>query len=239
MMKHLRECVLAVFLASMSFCGAINLHRGIEHLPYTDGKAWHLGFSVGMHVQDIAVTHNGFITEGGRTWFVDQPSYSPGFCVNGLIDFRLNDYLNLRVSPGLWYGSRTIKMADTTLGGYESQNMKSTFVVLPLDIKFSGMRLLNSRPYVTTGLMGAVDLSKKQRDFLKFKSTDVYLTFGVGCDFYLPFFKWNPEIKFCLGLTDILDHRRKDLADDPVRMEITNSLKKVKSKMIVITFYFE
>lgn len=62
---------------------------------------------------------------------------------------------------------------------------------------------------------------------------------GLGCDFYLPYFKLNPEIRFCLGLTDVLQRRRPDLADDPQRMDITRSLLKARSKMIVLTFYFE
>lgn len=238
-MKCIKKYFFLLFLIFSLQCEALNLHRGLENLPYADGKAWHLGFSVGMHLQDMAVRHNGFVTESGRTWFVDQPSYSPGFCVNGLIDFRLNEYFNLRFSPGLWFGSRTIKMVDLSFGEVESQNMKSTFIVIPIDVKFSAKRLHNSRPYISSGLMGAIDVSKKQRDFLKFNSTDIYLTFGVGCDFYLPFFKFIPEIKFCLGLSDILDHKRLDLDDDPGRMEITRSLRQIKSKMIVFTFYFE
>ena len=57
--------------------------------------------------------------------------------------------------------------------------------------------------------------------------------------FYLPFFKLNPEIKFCFGLTDILKHDRPDLVDDPQKLKMTESLTKVKSNMIVLTFYFE
>lgn len=68
---------------------------------------------------------------------------------------------------------------------------------------------------------------------------DAFLTVGLGCDFYLPFFKLNPEIKFCFGLTDVLRHDRPDLVDDPQTMKITDSLKKVKNNMIVLTFYFE
>ena len=46
-------------------------------------------------------------------------------------------------------------------------------------------------------------------------------------------------MKFCFGLTDVLQHKRPDLADDPEMIKITDSLKKVKSSMIVITFNFE
>ena len=46
-------------------------------------------------------------------------------------------------------------------------------------------------------------------------------------------------MKFCFGLSDVLKHDRPDLVDDPETMKITNSLSKIKSNMIVFTFYFE
>ena len=218
---------------------AVDLTHGPLNLPYTDARAWHLGFSVGIHTQDVRFSHTGFVTPDGETWVLDQPSYSPGFCVGGLVDFRLNDYFNIRVSPGLWFGNRNIRMADTSLGATEKQNLKSTFVVMPVDVKFSSVRFRNSKPYLTAGVMPAFDVSKKRAEFLKFKSADFYLTFGLGCDFYLPFFKLNPEIKFCLGLTDVLCHNRPELADDPSLIKFTRSIRKATSRMIVLTFYFE
>ena len=97
----------------------------------------------------------------------------------------------------------------------------------------------NTRPYVTAGAMAAFDVSKKRSDYLMFNPADVYLTIGLGCDFYLPFFKFIPEIKFCFGLTDILRHDRPDLDLDPDTFKMTQSLSKVKSNMVVINFYFE
>ena len=47
-------------------------------------------------------------------------------------------------------------------------------------------------------------MSKKRSEFLRFNTFDAYLSLGIGCDFYLPFFKLNPEVKFCFGLTDML-----------------------------------
>ena len=61
----------------------------------------------------------------------------------------------------------------------------------------------------------------------------------MGCDFYLPFFKLNPEIRFCFGLSDILQRNRPELEDDPSTLRITEALSKVKSRMIMITFFFE
>ncbi|MDE7189808.1 MAG: PorT family protein, partial [Muribaculaceae bacterium] len=83
------------------------------------------------------------------------------------------------------------------------------------------------------------DVSKKRSEYLWMNTSDFYLTLGLGCDFYLPFFKLIPEIKFCFGLTDVLRHDRPDLVDDPETFKITQSLKKVRSNMVVINFYFE
>lgn len=209
--------------------------------PYADLKRTHLGFSVGMHMQDLSFTHNGFITPEGEQWVMEVPGYSPGFCVNVLGDLRLHRYFNLRLSPGMYFGSKNVEIINSAMPEEPRyrQDVKSAYVVLPLDLKISGDRLHNSRPYVTLGGMATFDISKKRSEFLRFNTSDFYLTLGMGCDFYLPYFKLNPEIKFCFGLTDILQHDRPDLVDDPVGLNITGSIKKVKSKMFVITFYFE
>ncbi len=233
--------ILLVSIAAFPGTGALaqQLNDKLLNRPYADMRRWHLGFSVGVHTQDLNFTNNGFVTEAGETWFVDQPSFSPGFCVNGLIDFRLNDYFSLRLSPGLYFGNREIKMHDTTGDNWLSQNLKSTYVVLPLDLKYSAQRFRNVRPYLTSGIMPAFDVSKKRSDYLKLNTADFYLTVGFVCDFYLPYFKLNPEIKFCFGLTDVIQHKRNDLVDDPDKMKITQSLKKATSQMVVLTFYFE
>lgn len=207
--------------------------------PYADLKKWHLGFSVGAHVQDLSFTHNGFLTPNGERWVTEVPSFSPGFCVNVLADLRLHKYLNLRFTPGMYFGNKGVEMLDYNNETVLRQDVKSAYVVTPLDLKISGERFGNSRPYVTAGMMASFDISKKRSDYLLFNSTDLYLCVGLGVDFYLPFFKLIPEIKFCFGLTDILKHDRPDLVDDPETFKITQSLKKVKSNMVVINFYFE
>lgn len=235
--KIITVILFAVIAAATGF--AKDFNDKVLNRPYADFRTWHLGFSFGLHAQMLNITHNGFTTEDGETWYMDQPDYSPGFCVNGLFDLRLNKYFNLRVTPGMYFGNRVIKMRDTSSEQTLQQNVKSAFVVMPIDIKYSALRYRNARPYITAGVMPAFDVTKKNNDYLKLKPTDVYLTCGLGCDFYLPYFKLIPELKFCFGLTDVIDHERKDLTDDPSKLKITQSIKKATSAMVVLTFYFE
>lgn len=218
---------------------ARRLNDKVDNRPYADLRRWHLGFSVGMNTLDTRFTHNGFITDDGEQWRVEQVNYQPGFSVSGLVALRLNNYFSLRLSPGMMFGARDIRFLDLTNGSKERQSIKCAYVTLPLDLKFAAQRVHNVRPYVVGGVMPAFDVSKKRSDFLKLNSTDCYITIGFGCDFYLPFFKLIPELKFCFGLADILTHKRPDLADDPSRMKFTQSLGKATSKMVCLTFYFE
>ena len=100
----IRRTILAVIISAISLVGAVNApaqqrNDKILNRPYSDLRRWHMGFSVGINTLDLAFTHNGFVTADGQSWFMEQPSFSPGFCVNGLFNLRLNDYFSVRLSP--------------------------------------------------------------------------------------------------------------------------------------------
>lgn len=235
----LKKIILLIGLVVCIFPSEAKPNEKLKNRPYADLKRWHWGFSVGMHVQDLNFTHNGFLTSQGEKWAIEVPTFSPGFCLNVLADLRLHQYVNLRFTPGMYFGSKGVEMREYSSGEILKQDVKTAYVVTPLDIKISGDRLHNIKPYITGGFMATFDVTKKRMDYLVFNTCDTYLTVGLGTDLYLPFFKLIPEVKFCFGLTDILKHKRPDLEDDYNMYKITQSLSKVKSKMVVINFYFE
>lgn len=219
----------------------------ILNRPYADTKKVHFGFSVGMNFQNLAITNNGHVTEDLEEWYADVPAHSPGFSVNVLADYRIAEHFNLRLSPGLYFGNKVVRYLNYRANPEredqthykQSQNIKSTYIVVPIDLKMSAKRYHNMRPYFTVGAMYAGDLAKDRSEQLKLKNSDVMLTVGLGCDFYMPFFKLCPEVKFCFGLKNLLDKNRPDLADDTYTQRFTESVNKIKNDMVVVTFYFE
>lgn len=240
-MQRLTVLLVVTFMAAALplSAKADRLNDKLLNRPYSDMRRWHLGFSVGLNMFDFSFHHNGLVTEDGRTWFMEQPDPSPGFCVNGLFSLRLNDYFSVRVTPGIYFGNRLVRFKDTTNGDEERQDLKSAYLVLPVDLKFAAQRMRNIRPYMIGGIMPAVDVLKKRADFIRTNAFDFFLTVGFGCDLYLPYFKLIPELKFCFGLTDAIQHNRPDLVDDPWRLGVSNSLKRATTQMVVLTFYFE
>lgn len=234
-----RIAILSLLVVAALSAGAKQLNDKLLNRPYADLKAWHLGFSIGLHMQDLQFTNNA-LTEDGAQWFAEQPDFSPGFCVNGLIDFRLHTHLNVRLSPGIWFGNKVVNFRDALSGATQSQNIKSTILVLPIDLKISALRYRNVRPYVTAGVMPTFDVGKRRSDeLIHLKKFDTFLTIGLGLDAYFPYFKFVPEVKFCFGLANALKTSRDDLADTPEQMIFTRSIDRAVSRMIVLTFYFE
>ena len=233
-----RWCAGVVAVLSL-MCGTVSAQpRKVQNLPYADYKLLHLGFSIGTHVQDMTFVHSGFVTEGGESWYMDIPDFSPGFNVNLMADLYLCQYLNLRVSPGIFFGNKVVKYRESNTQEYRTQDLKSNYIVLPVELKFSAERCNNFRPYLIGGVMATADVSKKKNDLLKLNTFDGYLTIGFGCDLYLPYFKLIPELKFCFGLADVINRNRSDLKD-PADIKFTQSLKKATSNMVVLSFYFE
>lgn len=231
--------MIAGILSGKGSVCAAGLNDRLLNRPYADQRPWHLGFGFGVNFPTLALTHRGEVSPAGECWFMEQPSVSPGFSVCGVADFRLNGFFSLRLTPGISFCSRELKMLDSSFGLVAGQNIKSTFVQVPVDVKYSALRFGNLRPYMSGGIMASFDLSKNNTDMLRLKAADMYLCFAVGSDFYLPYFKLIPELKFCFGLTDALQHNRPDLADNPNGLKFTRALTKAQSRMVVLTFYFE
>jgi len=243
-LRHITLCVLALLCCVAAWSQD---NDKILNRPYADRKPLHFGFSVGVNFQNLAITNNGYITDDGECWFADVPQHSPGFSVNVLADYRIAEHFNLRFSPGLYFGNKVVNFLNS-LGNPEwadqthykqTQNIKSTYIVAPIDLKMSAKRYHNMRPYFTTGAMFVYDLAKDRSEQYRLKHADLMLTVGMGCDFYLQFFKFCPEIKFCFGLKNLLERNRPDLENNPDLLRFTESVDKLKSNMVVVSFFFE
>ena len=226
--------------------------RRPQHKPYIDLRPLHFGISVGFHAQDIEFQNVGPQTQvlsdgttASQTILCDQDNWNPGFSVGVLADLRLSNHLSARLSPTMHFGAkhlafRTRTTTDET--GRElltTQDMKNVYISFPLDLKFAAERFNNYRPYVVAGVSPMINLSGKDQEYIQLKRYDTMIEVGLGCDFYLPFFKLIPELKFCYSLSDAIDYRHTDELTDENKRFYARSVTPGHSKMIVLTFYFE
>lgn len=232
-----RTMALLLFAGcSLSVCAQ---QRKVQNKPFIDERRFHYGFTVGLHDQGLSLTNNGFIDPAtGAQWVAANDRHNFGFSVGVLGEWKLNPTFSLRLIPSLHFGSKHIRFRNLADEGRNSQDMKSTYVALPIDLKVSAPRFNNYRPYVVAGLSPMYDLTANKHTLLRTKAFNLMLETGIGCDLYLPFFKLIPEIKFCFGLGNVLEKNRKDLTD-PTQFVYTQSIDRATTSMVVLSFYFE
>ncbi|MBP5376950.1 MAG: PorT family protein [Bacteroidaceae bacterium] len=237
---HYKIYVLCIALTTFSFASNVvqAQTRRVMNRPYIDQRRFHYGFLAGLNLQDIELQQNGYKDANGNQWFAEAPNFEPGFSVGILGEFFLTKHLALRVIPTMHFGTKNMTYRNTKNNDRQYQSIKSTYISLPIDIKFSAERFNNYRPYAMVGVNPMLDLTVKRQQQLLLKKFDCYLEAGFGCDFYWPWFKFIPEIKFCYGLLNIIDKNRDDMTDAS-QLIFSESIDKGRSKMIVFTLYFE
>ena len=243
---------VATFILLLAALCATAQERTVQNRPYTDHRQFHFGVVVGTHMQDIELLNAGpqlITAEDGTTTetlvTADQNRWDPGINVGVLGELRLNTHFQFRVAPMMYFGARHItfhKMKQLDGDGRPTetrQDLKTAYIATAFDVIFAAPRFNNHRPYLMAGLSPMVNLSGKTNDYLKLKRYGLFAEVGVGCDFYLPFFKLRPELKFVFGLGNSLDTNHSADLTDKSMLPYTMSVNEAKSKLIVLSFYFE
>lgn len=162
--------------------------------PYIDDGLFHWGFYIGGSFMSFATDK--------APANVSSPGI--GFRVGLIGELRLCRYLSLRCSPGMefsyrWLTYKDLSPSKTLVGAIPIQ--------IPLYLKFAAERMGNMRPYVIAG--GGVSVNINSYDPVKedigLKLFDAFCEAGFGCDLYILWFKFCPEITYRIGFVDQLD----------------------------------
>ena len=162
-----------------------------------------------------------------------------GFNVGLVGVLRLQEYVELRFEPGLYYASRTLTYQGYTSDVDALREVKATYIDFPLLVKFSSLRTGNVRPYLVGGVSATLNLSSnsKSKDDnseqrFRVKPWTQNYQLGFGIDLYFEYFKFSPSIRGVFGLNDEL------IRDDDPNSPWTGNIESMKTRAILINFTF-
>lgn len=236
----------------------------VKNLTTFDDKPLHFGFTIAINTLDFHLEHyrplslNPEVDEtwqslvvnpgehpvaAGDTVYADIAEQVPGLTVGIVTNLRLGEYFDLRFLPGLSFGERrltyNVPVYDVNEGAepLEYYSIKSTYIDLPLLVKYKSSRLNNQRPYLIAGPAFRVDISKTgKEDLVRVKRGGFYFEAGVGWDTYLRFFRLSTELKVSLGLGNMLNDGPDGTTQ---RQYYTSAIKKLSSNVFTLSFHFE
>ncbi|NQV01209.1 MAG: PorT family protein [Bacteroidia bacterium] len=260
-MKKLIYIIPLLFLqvALISIKGSAQ-RFSVPNMPMYDNERFHFGFVLGANMSYVTIKP---ITDmNTRIWdsnyipdILPLPDSAmilsiegvptPGFVISIVSDMKLGEYFNLRFIPSLSFGDRdlvynleTFRDGDTSIISI-TKRIPSTYINIPLEIKYKSKRYRNFRTYLMTGVQYTLDLASqaKKREqkstdqkIVKFNQNDLYVQAGIGFDFYNEWFKFGVEIKMLYGLMDVLTHENNIYTD---------GIAKLNSKIFQLSLSFE
>jgi hypothetical protein len=225
--------ILLLLISSLQAQSQMFGRDPIINLENFDEQRVYWGYYLGMSYYDFKFEYD----QPGQNILVDN---GLGFNVGLIGDLRLFENLNLRFEPGLSFNQR-----DLTFPGFENvtdalREVTSTYIHLPLLLKFSANRTGNIRPFIVGGLSTALNLSsniKNKQDnssnvFRMTKWTNFYEV-GLGIDLYLEYFKFTPTLRGVFSMNDEL------IRDNDPNSPWTGNVGTMTSRGVFLNFTFQ
>lgn len=214
--------------------------------PEFKHKIVHFGFSLGFNTSDFIIRNSGAFYDTSQVKYIYgiENKRQPGLQFGPVSNFHLGKYFDLRVLIDLTFTQRDLtyylfepnpndsSMSYTT----HVMKMSSIFLEFPVLLKYKSKRMGNIRVYIIGGLNYKMDLSsgKKIPDSelpkIRLQRDDIYYEGGIGLDLYTPYFKLSPELKFGIGINNVMV---------PDQTEFTKAIDYLRSNIFMLTFHFE
>ena len=207
----------------------------IINLENWQKKKLYFGFFLGFNSYDFKIDYK---TVGPDI----QIDNTIGFNVGLVTNFRLQEYLDLRFEPGLYYSDRTLHYPPNTSFNSSSdaiREINSTYINFPLLLKFSSLRTGNVRPYLLGGVSANLNLSSNAKSLddnleerFRVKTWTTNYELGFGIDIFSEYFIFSPSIRGQFGISDEL------IRDKDPNSPWTGNIQSMKSRGFLINFTF-
>jgi len=235
--KHIYVLLFTLFAVTASKAQLFSREK-IKNLETVDKATISWGYYLGFNNLDFKFDYNSNIGD-------IQTESTTGFNVGLLGNFRINDYLDLRLEPGLVISQRNLMYQENYFADFEDdisdsdllREIKSTYVYFPLLLKISTKRVNNFKPFVLAGVSTAINLSSNEKnpddnssgDFRMVKNMQ-FFELGFGIDFYLDRFKFTPSIRGVFAMKDEL------IRDEDPNSPWTGNISQMQTRGVFINF---
>lgn len=229
--------VLAILLFAESVQAQLFSRERIANLENFDKRFLTWGYFLGFNSYDFKFEYIAQASDLNTDILVEPQS---GFNVGLIGDMRINQFVNLRLEPGLYYTQRNLIFPNFEEEKDFLREVKSTYIHVPLLVKLSTKRLNNVKPFIVGGISSSFNLSSnednpednEQGQFRTTKATSYY-ELGFGIDIYLYYFKFTPSVRGVFAMNDEL------VRDDDPNSPWTGNVGKMATRGVFVNFTFQ
>ncbi len=238
----MRNTVLFALIALISLPASAQLFKRrkgedpIINMENFDKRRFTYGYFLGFNQYDFKFD---YIDDEGDV----QVASTTGFNVGLIGNMRLHKYLDLRLEPGIYFTTRELGFPNNAAFSSDNDRLrevKSTYIHVPLLLKFNAKRYNNIRPNIFGGVSTSLNLSSNEDNpddnasgTFRMKRSTFYYEFGIGLDFYTPYFKFTPSVRGVFALSDEL------VRDNDPNSPWTSNIDQMSTRGVFVNFTFQ
>ena len=130
--------------------------------PNYDDKKLTYGFLIGLHTTTYQIEYSDtFVSPRLDSVHSVIPSWRPGFSLGFIVNYRLTEFLDLRITPEVAFYEH--KLRYNYIDGTSLDHLvETTMVEFPLLLKYKSMRRGNVRMYMIGGIKPGIEASGKK-----------------------------------------------------------------------------
>lgn len=227
-------CFAATPVASAQFN-----ENPILNIQNEDKALLNWGYYLGFNQYDFQFEYENDV---GEDVLVDV---GIGFNVGLIGELRLNQFLDLRFEPGLFFAPRDLLfpniLPNANMIVDNLRETRSTYISFPLLLKASTKRFGNFKPFLIGGFSTAINLGSNEDSIddnlsggqFRLRTNTYSYELGFGIDFYTQYFKFAPSIRGVFAINDELV--RDNAADSP----FTGNINALRTRGVFLNFTFE
>jgi hypothetical protein len=229
--------VILLFFSLLVYANSFAQTNGAINNPrYDDRKIVTYGFSLAFQTASYRLKYSDFfVTPAMDSVHSILPKKRPGFKLGFIVNFRLAQFLDARITPTVSFAEYVIEYNFVGPGEPRTELIESTGVEFPVLFKYKSDRRNNIRMYIVGGITPIIEAagrSQLEEDLnkLQIEKFNVNLEVGFGLDMYYPLFKFSPEVRFAYGLVNVLS---------PVENIKSIGIDELRTKTLSFYFHFQ
>jgi hypothetical protein len=225
-------CLLFISYSS----SAQSISRGNYNYLDFQAKPYYFGITLGFNSSDYKIFKSKDFILNDSIAGINSLS-SGGFNLQVVSNLKLGEYFDLRFVPGFAFAEKKIEYDPTrkNRSNYTSK-IESVYAELPFLLRFKSAPYKDKRVVLIAGFKYSFDIQGNSRSrqissLVKISPTDFSFEYGVGLQFFLPYFIFSPELKFSNGLSNLLIYKNG--------VNEVSTIEKVLSRTVTLSFHFE
>ncbi len=231
--------ILSLIIIAQTASAQLFSKDKIQNNQNIDKDKWSWGYFLGFNSYDFNIDYKQDLKD-------IQTIKTAGFSVGLIGNMRINEFLDLRLEPGLFISRRDLNYDESYFDGLSFngsdliREVRSTYIHFPLLLKISTKRVNNIKPFIVGGFSTALNLSSNQDNpddnsngQFRTKKGVLFYELGAGIDIYLPWFKFTPSVRGIFAINDEL------VRDSDPNSPWTSNIVSMKTRGLFINFTFQ